>query len=139
MRKYENPRLVGEMRLPPRAYYIPYATKEAALARDLSANERYLSLNGEWDFGYFESYEDALAGECTDKIAVPSCWQTVGYDRPQYVNIFYPFPLNPPRVPIANPCGVYRREFDYRGDGRAYLVFEGVCSYLEVEAPAGRV
>ena len=133
MRKYENPRLVGEMRLPPRAYYIPYATKEAALARDLSANERYLSLNGEWDFGYFESYEDALAGECIDKIAVPSCWQTVGYDRPQYVNIFYPFPLNPPRVPIANPCGVYRREFDYRGEGRAYLVFEGVCSYLEVE------
>ena len=133
MRKYENPRLVGEMRLPQRAYYIPYATKEAALARDLSKNERYLSLNGTWSFGYFESYEDALVGECADKIAVPSCWQTVGYDRPQYSNTFYTIPLNPPRVPIANPCGVYRREFDYCGEGRAYLVFEGVCSYLEVE------
>ena len=53
MRKYENQKLLGENRLPQRAYYIPYATKDAALSGDLSSNERYLSLNGEWDFGYF--------------------------------------------------------------------------------------
>ena len=133
MRKYENPRLVGENRLPQRAYYIPFATREAALSKDLAHNERYLSLNGQWDFGYFESYEDACLGECTDKIDVPSCWQTAGYGAPQYVNINYPIPLNPPRVPIANPCGVYKRYFDYSGQGRAYLVFEGVSSYIEIE------
>ncbi len=133
MRKFENQRLVGENRLPQRAYYIPYATRAAALAGDVATNERYLSLNGEWDFGYFESYEDALVGELTDKITVPSCWQTVGYGTPQYLNVNYPFPFAPPRVPRANPCGVYRRRFDLKKAARNYLVFEGVCSYFEVE------
>lgn len=133
MRKFENPKLVGENRLPQRAYYIPYATKEAALARDLSANDRYLLLNGEWDFGYFESYEDALVGELTDKIKVPSCWQTSGYGIPQYLNVNYPFAFDPPRVPMANPCGVYRRRFELKKAEKNYLVFEGVCSYFEVE------
>ena len=133
MRKYENPKLVGENRLPQRAYYIPYATREAALAGDLSSNDRYLSLNGEWDFGYFDSYDDALVGELTDKIAVPSCWQTVGYGTPQYLNVNYPFAFTPPRVPMDNPCGVYKRSFTLKKMAKTYLVFEGVASYFEVE------
>ena len=87
MRKFEDPRLVGENRLPQRAYYIPYATREKALAGDLATNERYLSLGGEWDFGYFESYEDRDPEALGDKINVPSCWQTVGYGTPQLFNL----------------------------------------------------
>ena len=133
MRKFENQKLVGENRLPQRAYYIPYATREKALAGDVATNERYLSLNGEWDFGYFESYEDALGAALTDKITVPSCWQTQGYGTPQYLNVNYPFPFTPPIVPKVNPCGVYRRKFNIRKDSKSYLVFEGVASYFEVE------
>ena len=95
MRKFEDPRLVGENRLPQRAYYIPYATREKALAGDLATNERYLSLDGEWDFGYFESYEDRDPTALGDKIKVPSCWQTVGYGTPQYLNVNYPFAFTP--------------------------------------------
>ncbi len=133
MRKFEDPRLVGENRLPQRAYYIPYATREKALAGDLATNERYLSLDGEWDFGYFESYEDRDPTALGDKIKVPSCWQTVGYGTPQYLNVNYPFPFTPPRVPRANPCGVYRRRFTLTPADASFLVFEGVSSYFEVE------
>ena len=133
MRKFENQKLVGENRLPQRAYYIPYATSAEALAGKLSENERYLLLNGEWDFGYFESYEDAAVGTLTDKIKVPSCWQTSGYGTPQYLNVNYPFPFTPPRVPMDNPCGIYRRSFSLEKFGKTYLMFEGVCSYFEVE------
>ncbi len=133
MRKFENQKLVGENRLPQRAYYLPYSTREAALSRDLKSNERYLLLNGEWDFGYLESYEDAVGAPLTDKITVPSCWQTQGYGTPQYLNVNYPFAFTPPRVPKSNPCGVYRRSFELKKAARNYLVFEGVASYFEVE------
>lgn len=133
MRKFENQKLLGENRLPQRAYYIPYATREAALSRDLDNSDRYLLLNGEWDFGYFESYDDADRSALDKKLTVPSCWQTSGYGTPQYLNVNYPFAYAAPRVPLANPCGVYRRSFTLKKLGKTYLVFEGVSSYFEVE------
>ena len=30
-------------------------------------------------------------------------------DRPQYTNVVMPFPDRPPRVPEANPTGLYER------------------------------
>ena len=39
MRKFENQKLVGENRLPQRAYYIPDATRAAALADVVKAFE----------------------------------------------------------------------------------------------------
>ena len=66
-----------------------------------------------------------------DRIPVPSCWQMLGYDQCQYVNVQYPFACDPPRVPMDNPVGVYVREFrlaeDWEG-AEKYLVFEGVNS-----------
>ncbi|KAI6688053.1 hypothetical protein NL676_024881 [Syzygium grande] len=34
-----------------------------------------------------------------------------GYDRPIYANIQYPFPLDPPNVPLENSTGCYRKYF----------------------------
>ena len=66
-----------------------------------------------------------------DRVPVPSCWQMLGYDQCQYVNVQYPFACDPPRVPMDNPVGVYVREFrlaeDWEG-AEKYLVFEGVNS-----------
>jgi hypothetical protein len=31
-------------------------------------------------------------------IKVPANWECEGYDRPIYTNMFYPFPLDPPRA-----------------------------------------
>lgn len=141
LKKYEDPQIVGEGRLPQRAYYIPYHSKEAALNRELSLlgadSDCYMSLNGDWRFGYFESELDIpedLSDALNDVIEVPSCWQSKGYGNYQYTNINYPIPFDPPYVPMRNPVGVYEKSFEYteEDDRSIYMVFEGVSSYFEL-------
>ena len=70
-----------------------------------------------------------------DEISVPSCWQTLGYENPNYTNINYPYPVDPPFVPDDNPCGVYERDFDLGEKwGKIYFVLEGVssCAFLYI-------
>lgn len=120
MRFYENLDHISENRLPQRAYYIPEGG--------------FTNLNGEWDFRYFrkDTDEDYTEGRW-DKIPVPSCWQLYGYENPNYANVAYPFPYDPPFVPDDNPMGVYRREFEVRDtSSKTYIVFEGVSSSLEL-------
>ncbi|MBQ9951772.1 MAG: DUF4981 domain-containing protein [Clostridia bacterium] len=124
--------------LPPRAYYVPYSVKRNATEGDREKSDRFMSLNGVWSFGYFDSFEDIPAefseALATDEIIVPSVWQTQGYDRHQYTNVRFPIPYDPPYVPVENPCGLYVRHFDYqpRYGGRRTICFEGVdsCFYL---------
>lgn len=68
---------------------------------------------------------------------MPGVWQNYGYDHHQYTNVRYPFPMDPPYVPVVNPCGAYVRYFSYKKDSKApktYLNFEGVdsCFYVWV-------
>ena len=73
----------------------------------------YTLLNGTWDFAYFSRDIDVPETiEHWDTIPVPSCWQLQGYENPNYSNINYPYPCDPPYVPDDNPCGVYEREFE---------------------------
>lgn len=118
MRFYENSRKTSENRLKGRCYYIPEGVSQ------------YLLLNGEWRFNYYTRDFDAPDKiEKWGKIKVPSCWQTEGFENPNYTNIFYPFPIDPPYVPDINPCGVYERDFlIYRILGKVYFVFEGVAT-----------
>ena len=139
MKKYQNPALVHEGVVPQRAYYIPCATEETALAdvvtrvTDFSRSERYTLLNGTWQFGFFKSPFAVDEENLPTTIEVPSCWQSLGYDQLQYTNLNYPFPFDPPYVPAENPVGIYRRTFEAHTGERTYLVFEGVSSYFEVE------
>ena len=53
----------------------------------------------------------------------------------QYTNDCYPFPMDPPYVPVINPCRAYVHTFYYEKNAaapRAYLNFEGVdsCFYV---------
>ena len=66
---------------------------------------------------------------------VPSSWvmpshdaHTVGeHGLPAYTNVQYPFPLDPPHPPDANPVGDYARAFDIADlPDRAVLRFEGI-------------
>ena len=144
LHKYENPALCGENVCHQRAYYIPYPSREAALSADISKrgadSDCYISLNGRWRFGYFESplaiTSDAVAN-LEDTIDVPSCWQSPEgktYDSPQYTNINYPIPFDPPYVPLKNPVGIYSRTvmITQENEQNIYIVFEGVSSYFEV-------
>lgn len=122
MRFYENPLKTSENRLPPRSYYIP------------SGKSEYMLLNGKWNFKYFSRDIDYY-GNITDwdEITVPSCWQILGYENPNYTNINYPFPCDPPYVPNDNPCGVYERTFEISDLwGKCYFVFEGVSSCAQL-------
>lgn len=124
MRQYENPTATSENRCASRSYYIPGGKSE------------YYLLNGDWRFAYFSRDIDVTERiENWDTIPVPSCWQLHGYENPNYTNVNYPYPCDPPYVPDDDPCGVYEREFELADKwGRIYLVFEGVssCAYLYV-------
>ncbi len=136
MRKYEDLKFIHENTLKPRAHYIPYDSMEKALKGDKSQSAFYTLLNGEWDFAYFA--RDIDCPEKIDnwnKINVPSCWQTTGYENPYYTNVNYPYPVDPPFVPDDNPVGVYRKivEIDKAQIQREnYIVFEGVAPCIEL-------
>jgi len=124
MRIYENPTKTSENRLPPRSYYIPAGVSE------------YNLLNGQWRFAYYSRDIDVPHTiENWDTIPVPSCWQNLGYENPNYTNVNYPYPVDMPYVPDDNPCGIYEREFTVENKwGRVYFVFEGVasCAFLYI-------
>jgi len=143
LREYEKPWVVGVNREPPRAWFLPYPSRESALKSDYLESPWKLSLNGRWRFKLVRGPSEVPPGfyrpdfddSGWDEIEVPSNWQLLGYDRPIYLNFRYPFPPNPPRVPEENPTGLYRRTFELSWDlegMRAFLVFEGVNSAFYV-------
>ena len=138
---YENPSVTSLNREPDRAYYIPFSNREQALTESRNMSDRYIDLNGIWNFKYADSiYEmnDFVNDGCCDftVINVPSCWQNLGFDTHMYTNVRYPFPFDPPYVPDENPCGAYFKEVDIEVEEgkRYYINFEGVdsCYYLWV-------
>jgi len=120
MRFYEDLKHIQDNRESQRAYYIP--------------ETGYTLLNGIWDFRFYEAdFEEQTLSREWGQIDVPSCWQARGYEHPNYTNVNYPFPFDPPYVPAKNPMGVYRREFQIdHPEKEHYLVFEGVSSCLEL-------
>ncbi len=139
MRKYEDLKYIHENTLPPRSHYIPYDTLEAALEGDKTKSRFYTLLNGEWDFKYYsrdiDCPENSADITAWDSIAVPSCWQTKGYEKPYYTNVNYPYPVDPPYVPDDNPVGVYRCTINVsaeQADMDCTIVFEGVSSCVEL-------
>ncbi len=132
----------------PHAYFIPFADEESATANLRGASCYFKNLCGEWDFRFYPSVscvEDFLASDfdrdSMETIAVPKNWQLEfgrGYDTPEYHNVNYPFPVDPPHVPDENPAGLYIRDFHLTREQMAgktlFLNFEGVdsCFYLWV-------
>lgn len=131
LKNHERIDVIQENREKPRAHFIPYPDKASALSG--KSSPYCVSLNGEWEFSYYDDYRDICSFDCSDRIEVPSNWQMHGYDRPHYTNVNYPFPCEPPYVPDQNPAGVYQRKFNLsKEEKETYIVFEGVdsCLYL---------
>ena len=132
---FENPKTLHIGCEKPRAYYIPYSNSDD-LDKPRHESDRYIDLDGEWSFKYYNNFYDIMDLDDTpDTITVPSCWQTQGYDYHQYTNVRYPIPFEPPYVPNDNPCAVYVRELEIDKDNDKYYInFEGVdsCFYLWV-------
>ncbi|MET3803351.1 beta-galactosidase [Nakamurella sp. UYEF19] len=127
--------LPGEGRLAPRSWWDSDAPS--------------LLLDGSWKFhfspdaaGLTIGFEEPGHDDAEwDLLPVPSVWQLAGlpakprYSPPAYTNVIYPFPVDPPHVPDANPTGEYRVSFDGPEGwpaGRRVLRFEGVDSHATV-------
>lgn len=100
-----------------------------------------LSLDGEWDFrlspaadapvDFLGEIDRTASGDDWTSIPVPAHWQLHGHGKPAYTNRLYPFPVDPPYVPAANPTGDYRRTFTVPADWdveRMLLRFDGIDS-----------
>ncbi len=140
---YEDLSVLHKNTMPNRSYYIPAAEPLKDPVWEREASGRFMLLSGEWKFRYFDSIYDVKEeffreGYDTngfDTVSVPGVWQNYGYDRHQYTNTRYPFPMDPPWVPHENPCGEYVYTFTWHRDEKApgaYLNFEGVDSCLYV-------
>ncbi|MGC4105707.1 MAG: glycoside hydrolase family 2 TIM barrel-domain containing protein [Thermomicrobiales bacterium] len=141
---WQDPAVLHRNREDPRSLLIPYADRESALSGDRTRSPWYRSLNGDWLFHYAERPatipEGAEAADFDDHgwdtIPVPSVWQMHGYGTPNYANVNYPFPVDPPFVPDDNPVGCYRQTFElpagWDAGRRIMLTLDGVCSAFTV-------
>lgn len=140
---YEDPSVLHVGTMPNRSYYIPFCGESVAKMGERTLSDRMLLLSGEWDFHYYENIYEVPSDfflpefetESFDSIPVPSCWQILGYDRHQYTNVRFPFPYDPPYVPVDNPCGAYVCDFELSEEQvskKSFLNFEGVdsCYYV---------
>lgn len=135
---HENTEALHIGTLDKHCYFIPFSKGQDPFeSRENSA--RFELLNGDWDFKFYGSIidieDDFISSGFDKKIPVPSNWQLHGYDKPQYTNVCYPIPYDPPYVPDDIPVGIYQRSYNYSSDGNdRILVFEGIdsCVYLYI-------
>ena len=98
----------------PRAYFIPYENADTAAEGIRGASARFVNLCGDWNFRYYPSVNniddftaDGFDTSSMETMTVPRSWQSVlgrGYDTPNYTNVNYPYPVDPPHVPDDIPC-----------------------------------
>lgn len=118
---------------------IPFADAGSAQMGERGASPYFKLLNGSWKFHYATSPAGApqTMSELRSEVAqwpailVPGNWQLQGYGTPNYTNVMYPYPVDPPYVPQENPVGTYYRTFTLPSEwvGRqVFINFDGVCS-----------
>ena len=137
MKEFESFDRIGTT--PHRSYYIPFDENDKVHTKlgiiDRSSSSRFTSLDGEWYIKQHDHFEDFnLFDVLAETIPVPSCVQMHGYDKIQYLNFRYPFPVMLPHIPYDNPCWHYRRSFNINKQNgqRYYINFEGVDSAFYV-------
>ena len=118
-----------------RTEVIYYPTREEALDRGFEESGNYLSLNGEWDFLYFDDQRDIPPVQEWDRlpwgrIRVPGNWEVQGHGVALYVNHPYEFkPRNPqpPLLPEVVPAGCYRLGFTVPAAWKGRAVYLNLC------------
>lgn len=139
MKIWENHQIDGINRMPARAHFLTFPTREKALLNDNKYTHAFKNLNGVWKFMFLDAPEYSPEGfyaseydtSDMDDITVPGNWQLQGYGKMHYSDLWYNFPINPPFVPTENPTGIYKRTFfieeSFRGK-QIILRFCGVDS-----------
>ncbi|KAI1118182.1 glycoside hydrolase family 2 protein [Nemania sp. NC0429] len=140
---WSNLKVIHRNTLPPRSHFHFYDTEEDALSGDVKNKSRAVLLSGTtWGFhlstspfkGPRDFHDPDFDHGDWSLIQVPGMWQCQGFGKgPQYTNVNYPFPVDPPHVPYDdNECGRYVVLFtvpERLKDGSQWrLRFEGVDS-----------
>jgi beta-galactosidase len=141
---WNNLQVLHKNTLAPRAYFHNYTSEAGALTYDVTKSKTH-SLSGTWKFQHAYSPFEAPEGfEATSfdtskwsDIVVPGMWQLQGYGKgPQYTNVQYPIPVDPPHVSMTeNETGSYLRTFkipDGLKNEQIRLRFEGVDAAYHV-------
>jgi beta-galactosidase len=143
-RDWENPEMFKQNREDPHATFISFPDEKSALESIKAKSPGYLSLDGIWKFNWVKSpdqrpfwfFKDDYDTRDWKDMEVPSNWQMKGYDVPVYVNITYPYKMNPPYIEHAwNPVGSYKRSFKVPSgwkDKEVFLNFGAVSSAFYV-------
>ncbi|TXE15020.1 DUF4981 domain-containing protein [Seonamhaeicola algicola] len=118
---WENPNVNQINRLPAKATFYNFDSKDQALNGNREASSNYKSLNGNWQFKWVAKPADALNdfqnedfdASKWDAIDVPSNWEMRGYGTPIYTNSTYPFFNDFPYINHHdNPVGHYIKTFN---------------------------
>ncbi|KAM0276530.1 hypothetical protein ACHAQH_006631 [Verticillium albo-atrum] len=131
--------------LAPRPHFFIFDDETAALKGDVAA-ARAQCLSGVWKFHHSKTPLEGPSDFHTagydvssfHDVQVPGMWQLQGFGKgPHYANIQYPWPVDPPHVPIEdNECGRYVTKFSvnskFAKDAELRLRFEGVDSAFTV-------
>lgn len=148
---WQNPAVFEKGQTPPRAFHIPFSSKQAALTNRTDRNENVKLLNGMWKFKWVETpdqvpdefWESKFDAKEWDEIKVPSNWQMEGFGHPKFRNVALTFESNPPNIPdYYNPTGCYKRKFEVPktwNDKEIILRFEGVKSAAYIWVNGKRV
>ncbi|KAK4180279.1 family 2 putative glycoside hydrolase [Triangularia setosa] len=145
---WNNLKVIHRNTLPPRAHFHLYQNARDALSRDVSLSKAQL-LSGKWLFNLaksplqgpvdFRNQSPVQLADTPDwvPVDVPGMWQLQGHGKgPQYTNLNFPWPVNPPHVPIDdNECGRYVTEFTLDDQDKGHqlrLRFEGVDAAFTV-------
>jgi beta-galactosidase len=146
----EDPWTIGLNKLPARTSFWPSPNINEATQSTYDSNPWIKSLNGKWLFKWsadpslrpLEFYRTDDVINNWDTIPVPSTIERQGYGTPLYVNIKYPFKVNPPYVmgipdtsftsyKNRNPVGSYKKTFkvpdSWKGK-QIILHFAGISS-----------
>lgn len=146
----EDPWTIGINKLPPRTVVWPSPDVVEAQKSGYDESIWVKSLNGDWQFNWspdpdsrpVDFYKLDYNRNNWKTIPVPSTIERQGYDVPLYVNIIYPFKVDPPNVmgepdssytnfSQRNPVGSFTKKFTVPDDWlnqQIIVHFAGVSS-----------
>lgn len=146
----QDPMIIGINKLPARTAFWPAESIEDARRTTYENSTWVKSLNGDWKFHWspdphvrpVDFYRLDFNSTEWATIPVPSIVERQGYGVPLYVNVRYPFKVNPPRVmdepdsrftsySQRNPVSSYLKTFsvpDDWSDKQIIIHFAGISS-----------
>ncbi|MFX0057183.1 MAG: glycoside hydrolase family 2 TIM barrel-domain containing protein [Candidatus Heimdallarchaeota archaeon] len=140
---WENLKVIGINKEPAHNTFYLYSDIESALKGNYEKSPFYKFLNGNWKFHWVKKpsqrpinfYESNYNVDEWDEISVPSNWEMLGYGKPIYTNIKYPYSVKTKNIPnishLNNPVGSYRTIFEISDnwmEREIFIHFRGVKS-----------